>query len=40
LHPDYGTVDLESANWVNDSNLFSRSAQLSFDKSLFGPRSI
>jgi len=40
LHPDYGTVDLESANWVNDSHLFSQSAQQSFDKSLFGPRSM
>jgi len=39
LHSDYGSVDLESANWVNDSHLFNPKAQLSFDKSLFGPQS-
>jgi len=39
LHPNYGIVDLESTNWVNDSHLFSPKAQRSFDKSLFGPQS-
>jgi len=36
LHPDHGIVDLESANWVNDSHLFSKRAQQSFDKYLLG----
>jgi len=27
MHPDYGIVDLESANWINDSCLFSEKAQ-------------
>jgi hypothetical protein len=36
LHSDYGTVDVESANWVNEHHLFSEKAQKSFDKSLFG----
>jgi len=36
LHPDYGTVNVESANWVNAYNLFSEKAQLSFNKSRFG----
>jgi hypothetical protein len=36
LHPDYGTVDLESADWVNGLQLFSQKAQRSFNASLFG----
>jgi hypothetical protein len=36
LHPDYGTVDVESADWVNDLHLFSEKAQKSFNRSLFG----
>ena len=36
LHPDYGTVNVESANWVNAYNLFSEKAQRSFNKSHFG----
>ncbi|KXN85516.1 Delta(6)-protoilludene synthase [Leucoagaricus sp. SymC.cos] len=35
-HSDYGLVDVESANWVNENQLFSENAQRSFDKSLFG----
>ena len=31
LHPDYGTVNVESTNWVNDYNFFSEKAQRSFD---------
>ena len=36
LHPDYSTVNVESANWVNAYNLFSEKAQRSFNKSRFG----
>jgi len=36
LHSDYGTVNVESVNWVNDYNLFSKKAQRSFNKSRFG----
>jgi len=36
LHPDYGTVDVESTNWVNHNNLFSERAQRSFNKAYFG----
>jgi len=36
LHPDFGTVDVESATWVNDHRLFNRKSQKSFDASLFG----
>lgn len=36
LHPDYGTIDVESTNWVNNNNLFSERAQRSFNKAFFG----
>jgi len=36
LHPDYGTVNVESTNWVNYYNFFSNKAQRSFNKSRFG----
>jgi len=36
LHPDYGTVNVESTNWVNDYNFFSKKAQRSVEKSLYG----
>ncbi|KAF5350098.1 hypothetical protein D9756_009238 [Leucocoprinus leucothites] len=36
LHPDFGTVDVEAADWVNENRLFNEKAQRSFDKSLFG----
>jgi len=36
LHPDYGTVNVESTNWVIGYNLFSEKAQKSFNKSHFG----
>jgi len=27
LHPDYGTVNVESTNWVNDYDFFNEKAQ-------------
>ncbi|XP_006456413.1 hypothetical protein AGABI2DRAFT_195544 [Agaricus bisporus var. bisporus H97] len=36
LHPDYGTVDVESAVWVNEHQFFVAKAQKSFDASRFG----
>ncbi|KAF9445438.1 terpenoid synthase [Macrolepiota fuliginosa MF-IS2] len=36
VHPSLGSVDVESASWVNDHHLFNEKAQKSFDASLFG----
>ena len=36
LHPDYGTINVESTNWVIGYNLFSEEAQKSFNKCRFG----
>jgi hypothetical protein len=36
LHPDFGTVDVDSAAWVNEHRFFGAKAQKSFDASLFG----
>ena len=32
LHPDYGTVNVESTNWVNDYDFFNEKAQQSAKK--------
>ena len=36
LHPDYGTINAESTNWVNDCSFFNEKAQESIEKSLLG----
>jgi len=36
LHPNYGTVNVESTNWVIKYDLFNKKAQRSFNKSRFG----
>lgn len=36
LHPNFGTVDVESATWVNAHHLFNDKSQNLFDASLFG----
>jgi len=36
LHPDHGTIDVESTNWVIGYSFFSEKAQKSFNKSRFG----
>jgi hypothetical protein len=38
LNTDFGTVDVDSANWVNEHRLFSAKAQKSFKASLTGER--
>ncbi len=36
LHPEFGTVDVDSATWVSGLHFFNEKSQRSFDASLFG----